>query len=152
MANISVHQGGGIVVPRQQVLERIDDILRRHPDLISFDPLDETYERLVMRCKTDPGPSHDERDGWEGQVCDWYFGSYTMTDQDTGELITLPSLCLITVDGQLVRFSNSEPAVRSWISILREIGPDRIRRGLQVRVSLRPSQTAGRHYWSILPA
>lgn len=152
MANISVHQGGGIFVPRQQVLERIEDILRRHPDLISFDPLDETYERVVMRCKTDPGPGHAERDGWEGQVCDWYFGSYTMTDDASGELITLPSLSLITVDGQLMRFTNSEPAVRAWLSILREIGVERVKRGLHVRVSLRASQTAGRHYWTILPA
>lgn len=152
MANISVHQGGGIVVPRQQVLERIEDILRRHPDLISFDPLDETYERLVMRCKIDPGATHEERDGWEGQVCDWYFGSYTMSDQTSGEMITLPSLSLITVDGRLARFTNSEPAVRAWLAILREIGVERVKRGLNVRVCLRASQTAGRHYWSILPA
>lgn len=152
MANIAVHQGKGIVIPRQQVLERIEDILRRHPDLISFDPLDETYERLVMRCKIDPGPGHAERDGWEGQVCDWYFGSYTMSDETSGELITLPSLCLITVDGALVRFVNSEPAVRAWLAILREIGVERVKRGLHVRVSLRGSQTSGRHYWLILPA
>lgn len=152
MANITVSNGRGVVVAREQVVERVADIMRRHPDLISFDPLDETYERLVMRCKIDPGASHEERDGWEGQVSDWYFGTYTMTDQHSGELVTLPSLALVTVDGRLVRFTNSEPAVRSWLSILREIGVERVKRGLQVRVSLRPSQTAGRHYWTILPA
>lgn len=152
MANIDVRTGRGVIMPREQVLERIADVLRRHPELVSFDPLDEKYESMVMRCKTDPGPSHAERDGWEGCVCDWYFGSYTMTDQDTGELVTLPSLALVTTDGRLVRLTNSEPAVRSWLAILREIGAERVQRGLNILVSLRPSQTAGRHYWVILPA
>lgn len=152
MANIDAKNSRGIVMPREQVLEKIADILRRHPDLVSFDPLDEAYEHLVLRCKVDPGPAHAERDGWEGCVCDWWFGSYTMTDDVTGELLTLPSLALVTVDGRLVRLTNSEPAVRSWLVILREIGVERVKRGLNVCVTLRQSQTAGRHYWMILPA
>lgn len=152
MANIQKQNGRGVIQTREVVSEKVQAILAKHPDLISFDPLDERYEALTMRCKTDPGPGHGERDGWEGQVCDWWFGAYTVVDQDTGELVTLPSLALITSDGALVRFSGSEPAVRSWLVILREIGPDRVRQGLRVRVSLRPSQTAGRHYWLILPA
>lgn len=152
MANVQKQNGRGVVQPRDVVVEKVQAIMAKYPDLVSFDPLDERYESLVMRCKTDPGPAHSERDGWEGQVCDWYFGTYTMVNNDTGELVTLPSLCLITSDGVLVRFTNSEPAVRSWLVILREIGADRIRQGLRVRCSLRSSQTAGRHYWIILPA
>lgn len=152
MANISVPNGHGVVASREQVVERVEDILRRHPNLISFDPLEERYESLVLRCKIDPGPAHSERDGWTGQVCDWWFGTNTIADKDTGELVTLPTLALITVDGQLIKFLNSEPAVRAWLAILRELGEERIKRGFMVRVSLRPSQTAGRHYWSILPA
>lgn len=152
MANITVTNGSGSVMPREIVQERVSAILARHPDLISFDPLDDLNERMLMRCKVDPGAGHQERDGWEGMVSDWYFGTYTMTDQDTGELVTLPSLALLTCDGKLIRFTNSEPAVRSWLAILHEIGVDRVRQGLMVRVALRASQTAGRHYWQILPA
>lgn len=152
MANISVRQSGGVVQPREVIVEKVQAILRRHPDLVSFDPDEPRYESMVMRCKTDPGANHAERDGWEGQVCDWYFGTYTLSDDETGELITLPSLSLITTDGRLIRFTSSEPAVRGWLTILREIGVERIKEGLNVRVTLRPSQTAGRHYWQILPA
>lgn len=152
MANIQPGNQRGSIMPREVVCEQVADVLRKYPELISFDPTDEAYDRLLMRCKTDPGPGHAARDGWEGQVCDWWFGVHTMTDQDTGELVTLPSLVLITTDGILMRFSGSGPAVRSWLAILREIGADRVRKGLMVRVRLQASQTAGRHYWLILPA
>lgn len=152
MSNVTVSAKSGTVVPREVVMEKVADILRRYPDLISFDPLDEKYEALVHRCKVDPGPGHAERDGWTGEVSEWYFGTYTMTDEASGELITLPSLALVTTDGKLVRLVNSEPAVRHWLAILREIGAERVRRGLRVKVALRASQTAGRHYWSIVPA
>lgn len=153
MSNIQPANGGrGVVMPREVVVERIGAILRKYPELISFDPAEETSERLLLRCKTDPGPGHDERAGWEGEVTDWYFGPYTMTDRDTGELLTLPSLVLLTVDGRLIRFSSSEPALRSWLTILRVVGVERVQRGLHVKVHYRASQAAGRHYWQILPA
>jgi hypothetical protein len=138
MANITVPNGRGVVIPREVVQEKVAAVLARHPELLSFDPLDAKYENILMRLKTDPGPPHSQRDGWEGMVCDWYFGTYTMTDDTTGELVTLPSLALVTSDGVIVRMTNSEPAVRSWLVILGEIGPERV--------------TAGRHYWQILPA
>jgi hypothetical protein len=152
VANISIPSGRGVVVPREVVQERIADVLRRHPDLVSFDPLDERYENLIMRCKLDPGVPKEERDGWTGQVCDWYFGTYSMVDDKTGEVMTLPSLSLWTSDGICCRLTNSEPAVRAWLAILREIGVERVKRGLMVRVALRHSAGAVGPYWTILPA
>ena len=152
MANITVPSQRGVILPREAVIEKIGEILVRHPDLISFDVADERNERTYFAMKVDPGCGAAERNGWEGEVAEWYFGSYTITDEQTGELQTLPSLALMATDGRLIRFTNSEPAVRSWLAILREIGVERVKKGVRVRVHLRASQTAGRHYWQILPA
>lgn len=152
MANVSIPNGRGVVVPREVVVEKVQAVLMRHPELISFDMLDEALEPIVLRLKCDPGPTHDQRNGWTGLVNEWYFGTYTMTDESSGELVTLPSLVLLATDGRILRLTNSEPAVRSWLSVLREVGVERVKKGLQVVCKLRPSQTAGKHYWQILPA
>lgn len=152
MANVSVPQPRGAIMPREVVMEKIQAVLTRHPDLMSFDPLDEKYEKTLMCLKLDPGCPREERDGWTGEVADWYFGPYTITDERTGELITMPSLVLMALDGRMVRLSNSEPAVRSWLAILREIGVERVKKGINVRVSLRKSAQAVGPYWQIMPA
>lgn len=141
----------GVIVPADIVRDKVHLTLAKFPDLVSFDPTDEANERIMLRCKLDPGVSREERDGFEGMITDWHFGTYTMTDEETGELKTMPSLALLTEEGRLIRLTNSEPAVRAWLAILKELGVERVKRGLNVKICLRASSNQGRRYWQIIP-
>lgn len=136
--------------PPEEVRRNVTDIVSRHPDAISFDAADPEYELLVLRCETDPGIAAQQRDGWRGTVTGWYVGTWAVTDEVTGEVVTLPSLCLLTARGELVRLTGW-PGITSWANLIRAATADRVRQGLPVVVKRRASGTAGRSYWIVLP-
>lgn len=130
--------------------DNVRAVVARHPDAISFDPADEANELLSLRCQTDPGIAAQQRDGWRGLVTGWYVGTWEIADETSGEVVTLPSLCLLTPRGELVRLCGW-PAITSWANLVRAAGADRCRAGIPVVVKRRPSGTAGRSYWIVLP-
>jgi hypothetical protein len=136
--------------PPAVVEENVANIISRHPDAISFDPSDEANEMLSLRCQTDPGIASQLKDGWRGIVNTWYVGTWQVPDEGTGEVMTLPSLVLLTTRNELVRLTGW-PAINSWATLLRAAKADRIRQGLPVIIKRRPSGTAGHSYWLVLP-
>ena len=139
---------GELVALSNSVEERIRALVADNPDAISYDPRDPANELLHIRVLTDPGILAAERDGWCGVVKGWAVGTWVVTDPETQELVTLPSLALIDSERNVVRLTGW-PAINSLAQILKAAGPDRVRAGLPVTIMRRPSGTAGRSYWTI---
>ena len=150
MANIKKREEQTAVIEAEVVRENINRALIQMPELISFDSLDPANEMLALMCSVGQGVPAHERDGWRGTVVKWWFGPYTITDQKTGELITMPSLVLIPVEGEMCRLTGW-PCVNTWVNILRHLGADRCRKGVAVKASLRASGVSGRDYWTVMP-
>lgn len=151
MSGLVPRQGGEVVLPAEVVRENVRSVISKMPDLISFDPTDEANESLMLRCAVDPGVERGKVNGWVGTVVQWHVGTQEVPDEKTGEVATLPSLCLISDSGELVR-TYGWPAIRAWARLLQAAGAERCALGITVRVSKRPSSTAGRSYWIVLPA
>lgn len=149
MSNIVPRKGDGAVVPVEITRENCRAALAKMPDLISYDPTDADTEMLTVRCATEMGISSQQRDGWRGRVVTWWMGPYETEDEETGEVVTLPTLVLITTDGVLARYAGW-PAIKSWAKIVRAAGAERCRQGIDVVVKRRPSGTAGRSYWQVM--
>lgn len=115
------------------------------PDLANAQDLDRlVYARLV----TDPGIEAAERDGWRGAVNRWAAFATEQTDEETGEVQHIPTLALMSPDGDVVRLSGW-PSITSWATILKALGEERCKRGIPVRVHRRLSGTVGRSYWVV---
>lgn len=136
--------------PEDIVEVNVRELVSAHPDAISFDVADPANEMLALRCACDPGVASQVKDGLRATVKAWYVGTWTVTEQDSGRLLTLPSLVLITEREDLIRLTGW-PCISSWATLLRAAGADRIRAGLPVVIRRRQSGTAGRSYWVILP-
>lgn len=149
MSELVPHRPGNAVVPADIVRENCLAALARMPDLISFDPAEVENEMLAVRCATEMGIEAQKRDGWCGRVVKWWMGPYEIEDQQTGEIVVLPTLVLITWDGVLARFGGW-PAIKSWAKIVRAAGAARCRQGIDVVVKRRASGTAGRSYWQVM--
>lgn len=143
--------GGQVVLPAEVIRENIRSVISKMPDLISFDPSDSAAEGLMLRCAVDPGIEAQKRDGWTATVNQWSVQAYDVEDEKSGEVVTLPSLCLIAEDGTLCRLTGW-PAIKSWANLLRAAGAERCSLGVRIVVRRRPSGTAGRSYWLVLPA
>lgn len=152
MTNLPIPKTGEqqIALPAEVVRENIQTVLRQMPDLVSYDPTTDHGELLSIKMAVDPGIPAQQRDGWSGTVVEWGISSYDVTDPGTGEMVTLPSLALLTDRGELVRLTGW-PAIRSWAAIVRAAGRERCQLGMAVVVKRRPSGTAGRSYWVVVP-
>lgn len=139
---------GEIIPAPATVGERVRALVSANPDALSYDPSLAENELLHVRMMTDPGIDAGRRGGWRGFVYGWAVGTWTVMDQDTGEVVELPSLVLIGSEGALIRLTGW-PAINCWSQILRYCPPDRVRAGLPVVITRRASGTAGRSYWSI---
>lgn len=149
MSNIVPRKSGGAVVPADITRENCRAALAKMPDLISYDPTEEENEMLTVRCATEMGIAAQNRDGWKATVTAWWVGPYEMEDEETGEVVTLPTLVLLASSGELARFSGW-PAIKSWAKIVRAAGAERCRKGIGVVVKRRSSGTAGRSYWQVM--
>lgn len=138
------------IVPAEMVRENIRTAISQMPELVSFDVTDDENEMLSLRCAVDPGIPAAQREGWGGNVVKWWVGTYDVTDEKTGEIVTLPSLVLITDNGELARFSGW-PAIKAWANLLRAASAERCIMGIKVRVSRRKSGTSPGSYWIVLP-
>lgn len=134
--------------PPDEVRESVGELVERSPGALSYDPADPDAFLLHIRCQTDPGIPAQLRDGWKGVVRHWACVPYDVTDERTGENVTLPSLVLIDTNDVLIRLTNW-PAISSWAAIVRSAGADKCRAGIPVIVRRRQSGTAGRSYWSV---
>lgn len=150
MADLVPAKAGQIVSQIEIVRANIAQVLAQNPQLCSFDLMAEENESLKLRSVLDPGILATERDGWSGFVNNWNICPYDVTNQQTGEVDTVPSLALFTPDGQLVRLTGW-PAIKSWLRLVDAATPERCSLGIRVRVVRRPSGTAGRSYWQVLP-
>lgn len=149
MSNVVPRKSGGAVVPAEITRDNCRAALAKMPDLISYDPTDEESELLTIRCATEMGIPSQQRDGWRACVAQWWVGPYETEDEETGEVVTLPTLVLISRDGELARYAGW-PAIKSWARIVRAAGAERCRQGINVVVRRRPSGTAGRSYWQVM--
>lgn len=143
--------GGQVVLPAEVIRENVRSVIAKMPDLVSYDPTDSASEALMLRCAVDPGIQGQKRDGWTATVCQWSVQAYDVNDEKTGEIVTLPSLCLISETGEMCRLTGW-PAIKSWANLLRAAGAERCSLGIKIVVKRRPSGTAGRSYWLVLPA
>jgi hypothetical protein len=134
--------------PPDEVRVNVMAVVKRNPGALSYDPTEQDNDLLHCRCLTDPGIPAQLRDGWRGAIVHWAVVPYDYPDEETGELVTYPTLALISAAGELIRLANW-PAINSWAAIVRAVGPDRCRAGLPVIVRRRPSGTVGRSYWSV---
>lgn len=132
----------------EEVRQAIQRIHAENHGAISYDVADEANELLHLRVQTDPGIAAQQRDGWRGVVREWAVTPWDITDETTGEVVTLPSLVLISDKGELVRLTGW-PSVSSWAGIVRAAGVEKLRAGVPVVVKRRPSGTAGRSYWMV---
>jgi hypothetical protein len=132
----------------EETREVVETHTANHEGALSYDANAEENALLHLRCLTDPGVSAQQRDGWRGIVKQWACVPYDYEDGQTGEIVTLPCLVLISAKNELVRLSNW-PAINSWAAIVRAAGVERCRAGIPVVVRRRQSSTAGRSYWSV---
>ncbi len=150
MANITRRSKGEVVLPEDAVRENIRTAIAQLPGLISFDVTDEANELLMLRCMTEQGIPAAMRDGWRANVVSWWCGTSQVPEEDTGELVTLPCLVLISDGGSLCRLYGW-PAINSWARLLRAASVERCLKGILVRVKRVPTATAGRACWNVLP-
>lgn len=143
--------------PLQEVMEageivhaQIKRVYEQCPGLISFDLESEAGQLLALRCAVDPGVAAAARDGWRGIVTGWWIGPYEVTEEKTGEIVTLPSLVLLASNGELCRLTGW-PAINSWGHTVRASSDAMRQRGIPVRVMRRLSGTGGRSYWQVVP-
>lgn len=141
---------GNVRLPAEVVRENIATVLRQQPDLVSYDPTTDEGEMLSYRLAVDPGVPAQLRDGWRGTVVHWGISAQEVPDREKGTSDTVPSLALLTEEGQLCRLFGW-PAISSWAQLLKAIGKERCQLGIKVRIKRQPSNTAGRSYWIVLP-
>lgn len=139
-----------VMLPTEVTREQVKSVIAKMPDLVSYDPADEASEALHLRCMVDPGVPAQKREGWRGTVCQWSVSAQEVADEHTGEVSVLPSLALISDNDEMCRLYGW-PAIKSWVRLLQAAGAERCSLGIRVRVVRRPSGTAGRSYWLILP-
>lgn len=140
----------GVMLPAEVVRDNVRTALQQQPNLISYDPTTEEGELVSLRCAVDPGIPAQQRDGWRGTVVQWGISAYDVNDEQRGEIVTLPSLALISSERELIRLTGW-PAIKSFGQIVRHLGIERCRRGVPIVVKRRASGTAGRSYWIVLP-
>lgn len=150
MANIAKRSKGEVMLPEDMVRENVRTAISQLPGLVSFDVTDEANELLMLRCQTEQGIPAAMRDGWRGNVVQWWTGTAQVPDEDTGELVTLPCLVLIDDTSSLCRIYGW-PAINSWARLLRAASVERCLKGIKVRVKRVPTATTGRSCWNVLP-
>lgn len=141
---------GELLDPADMVREQVEKVLERSPGLISFDDESESGQLLALRCAVDQGIPAAQRDGWRGHVIGWWVGTTEVLDKDSGEIITLPCVALLAVNGELCRLCRW-PAINSWASIVAHMTASQRESGIPVRVYRRQSGTGGRSYWQVTP-
>lgn len=152
MSNLPVPKTGeqSVALPAEVVRENVQTVLRNMPDLVSVDPTTDRGELLALKLAVDPGIPAQQRDGWSGCVVEWSINAREAKGDREGEIVTLPSLALLSDKGEVVVLYGW-PAIRSWAAILQNAGKERCQLGMPVVVKRRPSGTAGRSYWTVVP-
>lgn len=144
---VVVHSKIGAPEP-EETRALVERMTEQQNGALSYDPREEENALLHLRVQTDPGIAAQQRDGWRGVVREWAVTTWDVEDAHTGEVITLPSLVLISESGELVRLTGW-PVVSSWSQVVRAAGVAKLRGGVPVIVKRRPSGTAGRSYWIV---
>ena len=96
------------------------------------------------------GVTSQRRDGYSLCVTQW---GIAIRDNDEGgkkEPEHFIGLFLAPEKGEGI-FLSGTTAIRQWSAILRHVGKERAQLGLCVVCKKRPSGTAGRTYWTIVP-
>lgn len=142
--------GQKALLPAEVVRENVQTVLRQLPDLVSYDPTTDRGEALAARLALDPGIPAQQRDGWSGTIVEWGVSAREARADKEGELTTLPALSLLSSNGEVIVLYGW-PAIRSWAGIVGHFGKERCQIGVSVVVKRRPSGTAGRSYWVVVP-
>lgn len=150
MANIQKKGRQEVVPSEDMVKENVRTAIAQYPALISYDATDPANEMLMLRCAVEQGIPAQMRDGWRAVVTQWWTGTSQVPDEETGELVTLPCLVLISSEGELCRLFGW-PVINSWARLLRAATLERVLKGIAVRVKRVPTATAGRSCWNVLP-
>lgn len=152
MSSPIIPRGGyqQVALPGEVVRSNIETVLRQIPDMVSYDPTTDRGEMLSLKLAVDPGIPAQQKDGWSGTVVEWGITASEITDQQSGEVVTLPSLALMDDKGYVVRLYGW-PAIKSWASIIGHMGKERCQLGVAVVVKRRPSGVPGRSYWVVIP-
>lgn len=137
-----------VILQTEQVRALVQRAVEQQPDLRHVRGSGEEAELRALKLATDTGIEAQRRDGWRAVVTDWWVSVETVEDVRTGELLTLPVLALLSVEGEVCRLSGL-PALHCWQRLLEVAGVERLARGVPVRVRRRQSSTVGRSYWTI---
>lgn len=150
MANVQKKSRGEVIPAEDLVRENVRTAISQYPALISYDATDPANEMLMLRCAVEQGIPAASKDGWRAVVSQWWTGTSQVPDEESGEMVTLPCLVLISTDGELCRLYGW-PVINSWARLLRAASLERCLRGIAVRVKRVPTATAGRSCWNVLP-
>lgn len=147
---VPIGPSGGAIEPAELVKQNITTVVSQFPDIISYDPTTDRGEMLSVTVAVDPGIPALQRDGWRGTITEWGIAPWEVKGNKEGEIVTVPSLVLIGSEGDVIRLTGW-PAIRSWSQIVKVMGKERCQLGVSVVVKRRPSGTAGRSYWIVVP-
>lgn len=131
-----------------QEMQRIDTALRAEGSLCNYDPTtpDGTILDLVL-CAAE-GCSAAEKDGWQGEIRYWRIGAAVGCDPGSGEIAAVPSLVLYESERRIVRLFGM-PVIGAWYQLMGHLQSRWTAPTIPVIVRRKPSQTAGRSYWTV---